>query len=56
MEKVQRLHLREPRISPLKTASTGPHGFVKDNTDNQFALVLEVAERARERKSSTSRR
>ena len=31
-------------------------GFVKDNTDNQFALVLEVAERARGAESSTSRR
>ena len=51
LEKVQRLHLRQPRDF---TFEDGEYfdltGYVKDNTDNQFALVLEVAERARERR------
>ena len=51
LEKVQRLHLRQPADY---TFEDGEYfdltGFVKDNTDNQFALVLEVAERARERR------
>ena len=51
LEKVQRIHLREPKDF---TFEDGEYfdltGFVKDNTDNQFALVLEVAERARERR------
>jgi len=51
LEKVQRVHLREPKDY---TFPDGEYfdltGFVKDSTDNQFALVLEIAERARERK------
>jgi hypothetical protein len=51
LEKAQRLHLRQPADY---TFEDGEYfdltGFVKDNTDNQFALVLEVAERARERR------
>ena len=47
LEKVQRLHLRQPRDF---TFEDGEYfdltGYVKDNTDNQFALVLEAAERA----------
>ena len=51
LEKVQRLNLRQPKEFGF---SDGEYfdltGYVKDNTDNQFALVLEVAERARERR------
>ena len=51
LEKVQRLHLRQPKEFGF---ADGEYfdltGYVKDNTDNQFALVLEVAERARERR------
>ena len=51
LEKVQRLNLRQPKEFGF---ADGEYfdltGYVKDNTDNQFALVLEVAERARERR------
>lgn len=51
LEKVQRLHLREPKDFSFEDGEYFDlTGFVKDNTDNQFALVLEVAERARERR------
>jgi hypothetical protein len=51
LEKVQRLHLREPRDFSFEDGEYFDlTGFVKDNTDNQFALVLEIAERARERR------
>lgn len=51
LEKVQRMHLRQPKDF---TFEEGEYfdltEYVKANTDNQFCLVLEVAERARERK------
>ena len=51
LEKVQRLHLKEPKDYSFQDGEYFDlTGFVKDNTDNQFALVLEIAERARERK------
>ena len=51
LEMVQRLHLRRPKDYNFEDGEYfDMTGFVKDNTDNQFALVLEVAERARERK------
>ena len=51
LEKVQRLHLREPKDFSFEDGEYFDlTGFVKDVADNQFALVLEVAERARERR------
>jgi len=51
LEKVQRLHLGEPADH---TFQDGEYftltNFVKQKADNDFCLVLEVAERARERK------
>ena len=51
LEKVQRIHLQEPKDFSFKDGEYFDlTGYVKDNTDNQFCAVLEVAERARERK------
>ena len=51
LEKVQRIHLRQPKDFSFEDGEYFDlTGYVKDNTDNQFCAVLEVAERARERK------
>jgi len=51
LEKVQRMHLNEPSDFSFKDGEYFDlMGYVKEKTDNEFCLVLEVAERARERK------
>lgn len=51
LEKVQRMHLNEPSDFSFKDGEYFDlMGYVKAKTDNEFCLVLEVAERARERK------
>lgn len=51
LEKVQRMHLNEPGDFTFKDGEYFDlMGYVKAKTDNEFCLVLEVAERARERK------
>ena len=51
LEKVQRMHLNEPSDFSFKDGEYFDlMGYVKHKTDNEFCLVLEVAERARERK------
>jgi len=51
LEKVQRMHLNEPSDFSFRDGEYFDlMGYVKHKTDNEFCLVLEVAERARERK------
>ena len=51
LEKVQRIHLRQPKDFSFEDGEYFElTGYVKANTDNQFCCVLEVAERARERR------
>ena len=51
LEKVQRMHLGEPSDFSFRDGEYFDlMGYVKHKTDNEFCLVLEVAERARERK------
>ena len=51
LEKVQRIHLQRPRNPQFKDGEYFDlTNYVRDNTDSQFCLILEIAERARERK------
>lgn len=55
LEKVQRMTLNEPSDFSFKDGEYFDlMGYVKHKTDNEFCLVLEVAERARERKLERS--
>ena len=47
LEKVQRMHLGEPSDFSFRDGEYFDlMGYVKHKTDNEFCLVLEVAERA----------